>query len=88
MLSWKTLLPFAALALCLCASPRLHGQDLPIAPEQFGKLHQLIKPQPSELRFHEIAWLLSVHDARVLAAKQGKPILVWSGAGGAPLGVC
>jgi hypothetical protein len=60
----------------------------PIAPEQFAKLLELIKPGPGELRFREIPWLLNVTEARKKAAAEGKPILVWSGAGGAPLGVC
>lgn len=69
------------------------GQDklsepAPISAEQFERLHALIKPQPGELRFHEIPWLLSVWEARQKAAQEGKPILVWSGSGGAPLGVC
>lgn len=59
-----------------------------IPVERFDKLLALIKPQAGELRFHEIPWLINVHDARVEAAAQGKPILVWSGAGGAPIGVC
>jgi hypothetical protein len=48
----------------------------------------MIKPQPGELRFQEVPWLLSVYEARKQAAAEGKPILVWSGSGGAPLGVC
>jgi hypothetical protein len=60
----------------------------PIAPEYFAKLFKLIKPGPGELRFQEIPWLLNVTEARKKAAAEGKPILVWSGAGGAPLGVC
>jgi hypothetical protein len=59
-----------------------------IPPEQFTKLHRLIKPQPGELRFREIPWLIDVWEARKLAAAEGKPILVWSGAGGAPIGIC
>jgi len=59
-----------------------------VKPEQFAALHKLIKPQPGELRFHEIPWLLDVWEARKKAAAEGKPILVWSGAGGAPIGVC
>jgi hypothetical protein len=55
---------------------------------QFDKLFTLIKPQPGELRFHEIPWLIDVWAARKQAAVEGKPILVWSGAGGAPIGVC
>lgn len=59
-----------------------------IAPDQFATLHRLIKPQAGELRFHEIPWLIDVWEARKKAAAEGKPILVWSGAGGAPIGVC
>jgi hypothetical protein len=60
----------------------------PIPPEQFAALHRLIRPQPGELRFHDIPWLIDVWEARKKAAAEGKPILVWSGAGGSPLGVC
>ena len=60
----------------------------PIAPEQFDKLHKMIKPQPGEARFHEIPWFLSIWEARKQAAAEGKPILVWSGSGGAPVGSC
>ena len=84
----NTSLPLALLSLGLLACPHLTAEPKPIAPEQFDTLHKLIKPQPGELRFQEIDWLLSVHDARVKAAAEGKPILVWSGSGGAPLGVC
>ena len=59
-----------------------------IPVEQFAKLFALIKPQPGELRFHEIPWLIDVWEARKKAAAEGKPILVWSGAGGSPVGVC
>jgi hypothetical protein len=59
-----------------------------IPVDQFVRLHTLIKPQAGELRFHEIPWLLDVWEARKKAAAEGKPILVWSGAGGAPIGVC
>jgi hypothetical protein len=59
-----------------------------IPADQFAKLHALIKPQPGELRFHEIPWLIDVWEARTKAAAEGKPILAWSGAGGAPIGVC
>jgi hypothetical protein len=82
------------LALAVLAAGRLSAQDkdLPepaaIPTEQFVKLHTLIKPQPGELRFHEIPWLIDVWEARKKAAAEGKPILVWSGAGGAPIGVC
>jgi hypothetical protein len=84
----KALLFMAAFSLFIGASPPLAAQPQPIPSELFDNLHKLIKPESGELRFHEIPWLLSVHDARKKAAAEGKPILVWSGAGGAPIGVC
>ena len=60
----------------------------PIPTDQFDKLHKLIKPQAGELRFQDIPWLMSVWEARKKAAAEGKPIVIWSGSGGAPLGVC
>lgn len=59
-----------------------------IPDDRFAELYTLIRPQPGELRFHEIPWLIDVWEARKKAAAEGKPILVWSGAGGAPIGVC
>jgi hypothetical protein len=79
------LLLTVAVGVCGAAEKEQPG---PIPPEQFAALHRLIKPQPGELRFQEIPWLLDVWEARKKAAAEGKPILVWSGAGGAPIGVC
>jgi hypothetical protein len=78
----------AVLAAGLLGASVSAAEPKPIPPEQFEALNTLIKPQPGELLFQQIPWLLSVHDARVKAAAEGKPILVWSGSGGAPLGVC
>ena len=69
-------------------TPLKASQPRPIPPEHFAKLHKLIKPGLGELRFHEIPWLLDITQARKKAAASGKPILVWSGAGGAPIGIC
>jgi hypothetical protein len=64
-------------------------REAPAIPDdQFRKLHTQIKPGPGELRFQQVPWLLDVWEARKKAAAEGKPILVWSGAGGAPIGVC
>ena len=79
---------FAVLAFGLLAARATASEPKPIPPEQFDALNKLIKPQPGELLFQQIPWLLSVHDARVKAAAEGKPLLIWSGSGGAPLGVC
>ena len=59
-----------------------------LKPENYDKLHQMIKPQKGEAHFREIPWLLSVWEARTKAAAEGKPMLIWSGSGGPPLGVC
>jgi hypothetical protein len=70
------------------AGEKVSREPAAIPTDQFVKLHALIKPQLGELRFHEIPWLIDVWEARKQAAAEGKPILVWSGAGGAPIGVC
>jgi hypothetical protein len=87
MFSSRLLPGIPVLALAIVGLARA-DEPKPIPPHQFDKLHAMIKPQPGELRFQEIPWLLSVHEARQQAAAAGKPILVWSGSGGAPVGVC
>jgi hypothetical protein len=76
------------LIACGSSWPARAEEPKAIPPEQYDKLHKMIKPQPGELRFHEIPWLLSIWEARKHAAAEGKPILVWSGSGGAPVGSC
>ena len=87
MLLRKALLTLTALAACCCASAA-PPEPKAIPPEQFEQLHKMIKPQAGEMRFEEIPWYLSVWEARKKAAEEGKPILVWSGSGGAPIGGC
>jgi hypothetical protein len=70
------------------AMPGRGSEPGPIPPDQFAALCKLIRPQPGELRFHEIPWHIDVWEARKQAAAEGKPVFVWSGAGGAPLAVC
>jgi hypothetical protein len=67
---------------CGAADPK------PIPSEEFDKLHQMIKPQAGESRFWQIPWLLDLGEALRKGAAEGKPIFVWSGAGGAPHTVC
>jgi hypothetical protein len=57
----------------------------PIAPEQFDKVFALIKPAPGEDPWATIPWQTDLWQARKLAAKQGKPILLWE-MDGHPLG--
>ena len=86
MLLRKALLTVGVLAFASVLVPA--AEPPMIASEQFDKLHKMIKPQPGETRFHEIPWFLSIWEARKQAAAEGKPILVWSGSGGAPVGSC
>jgi hypothetical protein len=57
----------------------------PVAPEQFQRLHALIKPGAGEDRWAAIPWLTTLWQARQRAAAQGKPILLWE-MDGHPLG--
>ena len=57
----------------------------PIEAAQLDRLHRLIKPQASELKWAEIRWLNDLWEARRQAAAQGKPILLWE-MDGHPLG--
>jgi hypothetical protein len=64
------------------------AEPRPIAPDQFVRLHRMIRVQPDEQGFWQIPWKLTIAEAREQAAHEGKPIFVWAGAGGAPIGVC
>jgi len=60
----------------------------PIPAERFDALQRMIKPKDGEQRFWKIPWKLTIREAREEAARERKPIFVWAGAGGAPIGVC
>jgi hypothetical protein len=59
-----------------------------LSPDEFAGLQKLIKPGPDESRWEQISWQVSVYEARKKAAKEGKPILIWSGGGSPPIGGC
>jgi len=60
----------------------------PLPDAEFGKLHRLISPQPGESRWMEIDWHPTIWEARQKAAKEGKPIFIMAGSGGAPPAGC
>jgi hypothetical protein len=71
----------AALLLLVQAPP-----DVPkIAPEDFSRLQNAIRPQAGESPWREINWMTSIRGARERAAAEGKPILVFTAADGSPL---
>ena len=64
------------------------NEPAPLSAEQFESLHQMIKPQRGESRWMEIDWYPSVWEARQRAAREGKPLFLWAGSGGAPPAGC
>lgn len=81
---------FLAAVLVVATNTCLSLADEPksLTPEQFGKLHRMLKPKPGESRWMEIDWYPSVWKARQKAAAQGKPIFIMAGSGGAPPAGC
>ena len=59
-----------------------------LAPEEFARLHAMVGTQPGESLYRQIPWLTSVWEARKQAAALGRPIFIWAGSGGGPIGVC
>jgi len=58
-----------------------------LSVDQFAAIQTLVKPQGHEFAWYdEIPWQTNVSEARVQAAAQGKPLLVWSSADGHPCG--
>lgn len=68
--------------------PANAAEPEPIEPDRLRGLHELIGQQPGESRFWELPWLLDTWEARRKAAAEGKPIFVWCGSQGAPIGGC
>lgn len=58
-----------------------------LAAQDSDKLHKLIKPGPGEWRWAQVPWVATLGEAREKAAKEGKPLFVWTMAG-EPLGQC
>lgn len=71
---------FAILWAVLTSASAVNAND-----DALAKLLKEIRPQPGEDAFDAIPWQISLWDARVKAAKEGKPILLWE-MDGHPLG--
>ena len=59
-----------------------------LSSDNFAKVQKLIKPLAGESLWRHIPWETSLNEARRKAAAAGKPLLIWSGGGSAPLGGC
>ena len=88
MYSTRLLASWALAGVFLSGSVLAAGKTESLTPENFTRLHRMIKPQRGESRFLEIPWVLSLWEARQQAAREGKPMLVWAGGWGVPIGTC
>jgi len=80
---------FAVTVLTVAWASPLRADESKLLPaDQLAKLHKLIKPQAGESRWMEIAWFPSAWEGRQKAAKEGKPLFIWAGSGGAPAAGC
>ena len=78
---------FLAATLLGGASPSraAGGAAPPVPPDQFGRLHALIRPAPGESKWAAIPWETCLWTARRKAAAEGKPLLIWAATEGHPL---
>jgi hypothetical protein len=56
-----------------------------IAVADFDRLLAAIKPERGESPWREIAWLTNVTEARLKAAAENKPLVIFTAADGSPL---
>lgn len=89
MLRRRILVGTAALVAALSTSPAADSSGFArLGDAEFARLHALIKPRRGESRWMEIDWYPSVWEAREKAAREGKPIFLLAGSGGAPPAGC
>ena len=65
------------------------GEDLPppLKDDQFAAHFKMVRPYAGEWRWREdIPWVGTIHEARLRAAAENKPILAWQSADSPPLG--
>ena len=75
------------LAVLLLAASLVAGQEpRPVPPDQFDKVHRLIKRQEGEWPWAELNWSINFADAQRRSRAEGKPIFVAMAAQGSPIG--
>ena len=82
----RGLIVVAAAALALAPAAAQETRTRKLDPADAGKLRALIKPSENEARWDQIPWRTSLWDARMKAAAEGKPLLIWE-ANGNPIGI-
>ena len=72
-----------------CAASLAHGDSAGLlTKESAPEIREMIRPQDDESLFRTISWHTDFWEARKIAAAEGKPIFIWAGSGGGPVGVC
>jgi hypothetical protein len=69
-----------------CMALQVSAEEL--SAQKFARIHALIRPAKDESKWLAVPWLTDVWEARQKAAAEGKPLLLWSGGGAAPIGGC
>lgn len=59
-----------------------------LTTERLAEMQTLLSPAEGESLFRTITWHTDFWEARKIAAAEGKPIFIWAGSGGGPVGVC
>jgi len=59
-----------------------------LTAKTFAQYQKQIKPQPGESRWMDVPWFLDLHEARQKAAKEGKPLFIYSSGGATGIGSC
>jgi hypothetical protein len=67
----------AVLAVCLLACVCIESQAQGLSGE-FQAVRARISPRPEEEMWKQVPWKTSLLKAREAAAREGKPIFVWS----------
>jgi hypothetical protein len=68
-------------------TPKPDESKVKLTPENFARIYKLVKPLPGEFAWRdEIPWLISIREARQKAAKEGKPLFLYTAADGHPCG--
>ena len=66
-----------AAASIAALAPQLSARETKVDESNFAELHALIQPRPDELAWQSIPWRTNLWEARIDAARTGKPIYLW-----------
>lgn len=57
-----------------------------LAEDEIPGLQRAVKPMPGESPWRDIPWLIDLRKARLKAARENKPLLIFTAADGNPIG--